>query len=93
MGCGVEVAAPGAFAASFWIAIARIASAGGAFALEDEVDAAKVGRWVAVGAMGAVVSPGHAAPPVLVPTGGAAATRRAVGPIGQAHTRAERLPR
>ena len=43
MGCGVEVAAPGALAPVLWIAIARIASAGGAFAFEDEIDAATVG--------------------------------------------------
>ena len=58
VGCGVEIAAPGALAPLFWIAIARIASAGRAFALEDEVDAAKVGRCVTAGARRVVVSSG-----------------------------------
>ena len=40
---GVEVAAPGALAPSFWIAVASITAAGGAFAFEDEIDAATVG--------------------------------------------------
>ena len=51
VGGGVEIAAPGALAPLFWIAIARIAAAGGAFAFEDEVDSAKVGRRVTTGAM------------------------------------------
>ena len=93
MGCGVEITTPGALAPLFWIAITRVAAAGGAFALEDEVDSAKVGRCVSAGAIGAIVSLGHGAPPVSVLTGGAAVTRSAVGPIGQANSRAERLPR
>ena len=62
----VEVVAPGRLAPSFWIAVARIASAGGAFAFEDEVDSAKIGRGVKAGSGRAVVSSGHDAPPVSV---------------------------
>ena len=45
----VEVASPGGLAPSFWIAMARVAAAGGAFAFEDEVDPAKFVRGVKVG--------------------------------------------
>jgi hypothetical protein len=90
---GVEVAAPGALVPSFWIAVARIESAGGAFAFEDEVDSAKVGRGVKAGAGRAVVSSGHDAPPVSVWLGGWLRERPAVGPIALAHTRAETLLR
>ena len=65
-GCCVKVAAPSCLAPSFWIELARIAAAGGAFAFEDEVDPAKVGRGVTVGERRVVVSSGHDAPPVLV---------------------------
>jgi hypothetical protein len=90
---GVEVAAPGALVPSFWIAVARIESAGGAFAFEDEVDSAKVGRGVKAGAGRAVVSSGHDAPPVSVWLGGWLRERPAVGPTALAHTRAETLLR
>jgi hypothetical protein len=66
VGCRVEIAAPGCLAPSFWIELARIAAAGGAFAFEDEVDPGKVGRGVTVGERRVVVSSGHDAPPVLV---------------------------
>ena len=46
MGGGVEVTAPGALAPSFWIELARIAAAGGAFAFEDEVDPSKFARSI-----------------------------------------------
>jgi hypothetical protein len=88
---GVEVAAPGSLVPSFWIAVARIESAGGAFAFEDEVDSAKVGRGVQAGAGRAVVSSGHDAPPVSVWLGDWLRERPAVGPIALAHTRAERF--
>jgi hypothetical protein len=67
VGCRVEVAAPGRLAPSFRIAVAGIAAAGGAFALEDEVDTAKFVRGVTTGATGLVVRSGHDEPPVLVP--------------------------
>ena len=83
MSCGVEIAAPGALAPLFWIAITRVAAAGGAIAHKEEVDSAKVGCCVAAAAMGAVVSSGHDAPPVSVLVGGRAPSRSAVGPINQ----------
>jgi hypothetical protein len=66
VGCYVKVAAPSCLAPSFWIELARIAGAGGAFAFEDEVDPGKVGRGVMVGERRVVVSSGHHAPTVLV---------------------------
>ena len=90
---GVEVAAPGALAPSFWIAVASIAAAGGAFAFEDEVDLAKVGRGVKAGARRVVLSSAHDAPPLSARFGGCAGERPSVGPIDRAHTRAETLPR
>jgi hypothetical protein len=93
VGSRVEVAAPRALAPSIWIAVAWIAAAGGAFAIEDEVDSAKVGcgfrrergEWSSARAM--------KRPPVFVWLGGWSRERPAVGPIGRAHTRGERLPR
>ena len=93
VGCGVEIAAPRAIVPSRWIAVAWIAAAGGAFAFEDEVDPAKVGRGVKAGASGSVVSSAHDAPPVSVWLGGWSCGRPEVGPIDRAHTRAETLPR
>jgi hypothetical protein len=49
VGRRVEIATPRALAPSFWIAVAWIAAAGGAFAFEDEVDPAKVGRGCKAG--------------------------------------------
>ena len=66
VGHRVEIAAPSCLAPSFWIELARIAAAGGAFAFEDEVDSAKIGRGVKAGSGRAVVSSGHDAPPVSV---------------------------
>src|ERR1700722_16896111 len=66
VGRRVEIAAPSCLAPSFWIELARIAAAGGAFAFEDEVAPAKFVRGVTAGATGLVVRSGHDAPPVLV---------------------------
>jgi hypothetical protein len=74
--CRVEVAAPGRLAPSFWISVAWIAAAGGAFAFEDEVDPAKVGSGVKPGARRVVVNSGHDAPPVSVWLGGGSGERR-----------------
>src|ERR1700722_333591 len=84
---------PGALAPSFWIAVASIAAAGGAFAFEDEVDLAKVGRGVKAGARRVVLSSAHDAPPLSARFGGCPGERPSVGPIDRAHTRAETLPR
>ena len=92
-GSRAEVAAPRALAPSVWIAVAWIAAAGGAFAFENEVDPAKIGRGVKAGALGSVVSSAHDAPPVSVWLRGWSDGRPAVGPIDRAHTRAETLPR
>ena len=73
--------------------MARIAAAGGAFAFEDEIDPAKVGRGVKVGARRAVVSSAHDAPPVSVWLGGRAGGRPGVGLIDRARSRAETPPR
>src|ERR1700719_2975244 len=66
VGRRVEIAAPSCLAPSFWIELARIAAAGGAFAFEDEVDPGKGGRGGRAGARRVVVSSGRDAPPVLV---------------------------
>src|ERR1700722_12140538 len=66
VGCRVEIAAPSCLAPSFWIELARIAAAGGAFAFEDEVDLGKVVLGVTAGARRVVVSSARAAPPLSV---------------------------
>ena len=66
MGSRGEVAAPGAFTRSFWIAVARIAATGGTLAFEDEVDAAKFAGGVKAVVRRVVVNSAHDAPPVSV---------------------------
>src|ERR1700722_15278891 len=93
VGCGVEVAAPGALLPPSRVAIARVSPACGALAGEDEVDPAKIGRGVWASARGVVVNSAHGAPPELVVAGGGAASRSALGPIGRARSRAGTLAR
>ena len=83
VGHRVEIAAPSCLAPSFWIELARIAAAGGAFAFEDEVDPRKVGRGATAGARRVVVSSGHDAPPVLVVASAGAGLRRRVPDDGR----------
>src|SRR6478672_1929916 len=59
VGHRVKIAAPSCLAPSFWIELARIAAAGGAFAFEDEVDLGKVVLGVTAGARRVVVSSGR----------------------------------
>jgi len=92
VGCGVEVAAPGGLAPFFWIAVTRIEAGGGAFASNDEIDVAKVGRVLA-GARGVVLNSSHDGRPVSGLFGGWSAERSEIGPIDRVRSRAERLPR
>jgi hypothetical protein len=71
--------------------VAWIAAAGGAFAFEDEVDPAKVGRGVKPSARRVVVNSGHDAPPVSVWLGGGSGERPGVGAIDRAQPAPQRF--
>jgi hypothetical protein len=94
VGRGVEVAAPGRLAPSFWMAVTRIAAAGGALASDDEIDVAKVGGGVFATRRGVVgVNSGHGAPQLAGLIGAWSTERSAIGPIDRVRGRAETLPR
>jgi hypothetical protein len=77
----VEVASPGVLGPSFRIAIARIAAAGGAFTLEDEVEPAKFVHGVMAGGTRLVISSDHDAPLLSLLLGGRAGECAAIVPI------------
>ena len=81
VGHRVEIAAPSCLAPSFWIELARIAAAGGAFTFEDEVDPAKFVRGVMAGGTRLVISSDHDAPRLSLLLGGRAGECSAVVPM------------